>query len=258
MNAILTLIATLFVAEISNDPETTPKAKAREKLRLEVLSFPKEIHSKLENLGRQALLYHPTEAPKGKTPLVILLHGAGGTKRDVLSYRWRGDIHRFVERAGDRHVARVLVPQSRGHWSPTALNTLLDHVLKLHPSIDANRVYCIGYSMGGKGTWDWALLSPTRFAAIVPIAFIPKTEGIEKLRKLPIWAFAGTRDRRRARTVRAMTEKLKKLGADQLRSTIYDGVNHAKTDDKAWEEKDLFQWLFAQYRKPVPEPAPDK
>ena len=35
--------------------------------------------------------------------------------------------------------------------------------------IDPNRVYLLGLSMGGYGTWQAALEYPEKFAAIVPI-----------------------------------------------------------------------------------------
>ena len=51
-------------------------------------------------------------------------------------------------------IASILVPQSNGLWDPGSLDKLLAHVLEKNPTIDSNRIYCIGYSMGGKGTWE--------------------------------------------------------------------------------------------------------
>jgi hypothetical protein len=70
-------------------------------------------------------------------------------------------------------IASILVPQSNGLWDPGSLDKLLAHVLEKNPTIDSNRIYCNGYSMGGKGTWEWAMASLERFAAIISKGFIP-------------------------------------------------------------------------------------
>jgi len=56
-------------------------------------------------------------------------------------------------------------------YSP--IKKMLDYILSVNANVDVNRIYCIGYRMGGRGTWEWAMFSPKRFAAIMPMAFIP-------------------------------------------------------------------------------------
>jgi predicted peptidase len=66
--------------------------------------------------------------------------------------------------------------------------------------IDPRRVYLTGLSMGGFGTWHYALAHPTRFAALVPIAggYVQGSKAIPPnicaLRRTPVWAFDGTAD----------------------------------------------------------------
>lgn len=218
-------------------------------LRLEVVTFPQDVQAGFKDLNKQALLYHPIEKPEGKTPLIILLHGAGGTKRDISSFKWKGDVKRFVKPENGKYAANILVPQSRGLWDPDSLNKMLDHILSTHSDIDEDRLYCIGYSMGGKGTWEWAKSSPKRFAAIIPMAFIADLSKLKDMIDLPIWAMVGTRDRRRAQGIPKMEKALKELGSTAVRTTIFEGTNHASTDDKAWAQEGLLDWLFAQSRK---------
>jgi predicted peptidase len=218
-------------------------------LRLEVVTLPEKVQAGLKDLSKQVLLYHPVKKPKGKSPLIIFLHGSGGTKRDISSFKWKRDVKQFLKLADEKHVARILVPQSRSHWHPGSLNKLLDHILETHPDIDQDRIYCIGYSMGGKGTWEWAMSSPKRFAAIIPMAFIADTSRLESMKHLPIWAFVGSKDRRRARSVPKMAKTLEELGSTVIRMTVFEGANHAATDDKAWAQEGLLDWLFAQSRK---------
>lgn len=216
-------------------------------LRLEVVTFPQDVQAGFKDLNKQALLYHPIEKPEGKTPLIVLLHGAGGThKQDISAFKGNRDVKWFVNAENSKYPAKILVPQSAGLWDPDSLNKMLDHMLKTNSDIDKDRVYCIGYSMGGKGTWDWAMSSPERLAAIIPVAFIPDLRKLKDMVDLPIWAMVGTADRRRAREIPKMEKALKELGSTAVRTTLFEGANHAATAGKAWAVEGLLDWLFAQ------------
>lgn len=218
--------------------------------RLEVVTFPPKVRDADSNINKEALLYHPIKKPEGKTPLIVLLHGAGGTKKkDVSAFKGNRDVRWVMTPANSKYVAKILVPHSRSHWNPNALNKAVDHLLSTNDDIDKDRVYCIGYSMGGLGTWNWARHSPERLAAIVPVAFIANQGDLKKLVDLPIWAMAGTADRRRARSIPAMEKALKELGSKVVRTTVFEGVNHAATARKAWAVEGLLDWLFAQSLK---------
>ena len=218
--------------------------------RLEVVTFPQEVQDADSNMDKEALLYHPIEKPEGKIPLIVLLHGAGGTKqKDVSAFKGNRDVRWVMTPANSKHVAKILVPHSRSHWSPDALNKAVDHLLSTNSDIDEDRIYCIGYSLGGLGTWNWARHSPKRLAAIVPVAFIANQSNLKDMVDLPIWAMVGTADRRRAGSIPAMEKALKELGSTAVRTTVFEGANHASTAAKAWAEEGLLDWLFAQSRK---------
>jgi len=247
--SLLAAVAMWFASRAAAGQAQGPGGgEIRGNMRLEVVTFPQDVRAGFKDLNEQALLYHPLEKPEGKLPLVILLHGAGGTRRDLSAFKWRGDVQRLIKLMKGKHVAKILVPQSRSLWDPASLNRMLDHILSTNPDVDEDRIYCIGYSMGGKGTWEWAMSSPERFAAIVPIAFIPDLSKLKQMVNLPIWAMVGTRDRRRAQAVARMEKALKELGSTALRTTVFEGANHASTDDKAWAQEGLLEWLFAQRR----------
>jgi predicted peptidase len=217
---------------------------------LEIVKFPEDVQAGFKDLNKQALLYHPIEQPEGKTPLIILLHGAGGTKKkDVSSFTGNRDVKWVMTPANSKYIAKILVPQSVGLWDPDSLNKMLDHILSTNRDIDEDRIYCIGYSMGGKGTWEWAMASPERFAAIIPVAFIADLSKLKDMVDLPIWAMVGTADRRRVQGILKMEIALKELGSTVVRTTIFDGANHASTPGKAWAQEGLLDWLFAQSRK---------
>ena len=95
-------------------------------------------------------------------------------------------------------AAKILVPQSGKVWEPASLSKMLDYILSQNPDFDVNRIYCVGYSMGGKGTWEWAMHEPKRFAAISPKGFIPDYSNVKNMAHLPIWAMVGTKDTKKA------------------------------------------------------------
>jgi predicted peptidase len=132
------------------------------------------------------LLYLPKGYRTGKEwPVVYHLHGGGESERqqgfgpltedgvNLLSAVKAHGLPAIVE--GEAPPCVVVAPQcpkGAGGWGSasalTALETLADLVSEaLH--IDANRQYLTGLSMGGYGTWSWAVHSPHRFAAIAPV-----------------------------------------------------------------------------------------
>lgn len=68
-----------------------------------------------------------------------------------------------------RYRAKILVPQSTGLWDPDSLNRMLDHLLKVDSHLDEDRVYCIGYSMGGGGTVGLAVCAVPEEEALLGI-----------------------------------------------------------------------------------------
>jgi len=245
--------AVLLAVTVHVEPSQSAEAPAPGKqgnYRLEVVVFPQEVQDADSNINKQALLYHPIKKPGGKMPLIVLLHGAGGTKKkDASAFEGNRDVKWVMTPANSRYVAKILVPHSRSHWNPDALNKAVDHLLSTHSDIDEDRIYCIGYSLGGLGTWNWAKHSPKRLAAIVPVAFIAGQGDLKDMVDLPIWAMVGTGDRRRVGSIRSMEKAMKELGSTSIRTTIFEGANHGQTASKAWAQEGLLDWLFAQSRK---------
>ncbi len=216
----------------------------RGNLRLEVITVPDDIAGNFERLNPQALLYHPVNTETVKNPLVIFLHGSGGSNRTIERSKWTGEAKRFA--APGQPIASILVPQSKGQWDPASLDKMLDHILETNPTIDTKRIYCIGYSMGGKGTWEWAMTSPERFAAIIPKGFIPDLSGIEGMAKLPIWAMVGTKDSKpRVEGIRAMEETIQDLGSTTVKTTFFEGANHGSAPGEVRKLEGVYEWLFS-------------
>lgn len=242
----LCLICLCIHAAAAAQREKQPQGNTRGLLRVETISIPKQVSDDFVRLNSDLLLYHPVKAGEEPSPLVIFLHGSGGSRRAIERAKWSGEVKTFVSPAPGIPSAHVLVPQSKGEWDPGSLDRMLDYVLEENPRIDRNRIYCIGYSMGGKGTWEWAMNSPHRFAAIVPKGFIPNLTKLDQMVSLPIWAMVGSNDTRaRSQGIPAMKHALVELGSTVVRTTVFEGANHATAAGKSKQQKGVYEWLFS-------------
>jgi predicted esterase len=113
-------------------------------------------------------LFVPRAASGGKPlPLVVVLHGKGAdhnTWFDVTP----------IQECAERHDAIVAAPEGRGDglYRGPGEQDVLDVIQSAcgRCVVDADRVYLVGHSMGGWGTWWIGLRHPDRFAAICPMA----------------------------------------------------------------------------------------
>ncbi|PAP75648.1 alpha/beta hydrolase-fold protein [Rubrivirga marina] len=176
--------------------------------------------------------YDPTVA----YPLVMALHGAGERGSDyrnltVGDAATNGLTTWATPQVQDEHPAFVLAPQvpSDRRWSAetdpdqsdlTAVQLTTLEILEsveAEYSIDPDRIYVAGLSMGGHGTWDFVSRLPGRFAAAVPMSGEGFPSQAETLLHLPIWAFTGESD-----TVvppgetRRVIQRLEDLGRDVI------------------------------------------
>jgi predicted peptidase len=84
----------------------------------------------------------------------LFLHGAGECGSDLDAVRKYG-LPRVLD-GGRQFPFIVAAPQSQRHgWDPEGLIRLLDQVAVSY-SVDRERVYVTGLSMGGYGTWALA------------------------------------------------------------------------------------------------------
>ncbi len=164
---------------------------------------------------------------------------------------------RAIETGVVQLPAYVAVPQCPADdvWSAITdqLDVLLDDLLAEQP-IDPDRVYLTGFSMGGYGTWTWAVKRPERFAALLPVggsAFIDGVltrDDLYCLRALPLWLVHGALDQ--AVSVSGADDvaaALAEIGAN-FGYTRYPDATHGGTSDRAYIDPAIYRWLLAQKR----------
>ena len=200
-----------------------------------------------------------------KYPLLVFLHGAGERGTDnAAQLTWGGKV--LAEAVQAKAKCFVVAPQcppdrqwvntpwAKGSYSTDAVKEsdelrkvveIVEKVSKESP-IDPDRVYVMGLSMGGFGTWDLIMRHGDLFAAAVPICGGGDPSKANEI-TTKVWAFHGAADSVvPTEGTREMVEALKKAKNDP-RYTEYPGVGHASWVN-AWNEKELMGWLMEQKR----------
>jgi len=192
--------------------------------------------------------------PGEKYPLVICLHGSGG------SVKASAVLARQLMR--EQYPAFVMVPEadrpftwaktdafSRGVMEnfPEKLPVLIETIQSLlkTEAIDPMRVYITGQSMGGVGSWGAIAQHPELFAAAVPVCGAWNVNDVPKMKSVPVWAFHGEKDPTvPVQFSRDLTAAITKAGGT-AKYTEYPGVGH-NSWLQAYDEADMWKWLFAQ------------
>lgn len=193
--------------------------------------------------------------PAAKWPLIIFLHGSGERGTDLEKVKVHGPPkllasggNGFPHLVNDDVPFLVLSPQCPdGHfWSTLALSALLDEIQSKY-AVDADRIYLTGLSLGGFGTWSWAMAQPDRFAAIVPICGKGEVRGADKIKHIPAWIFHGAKDEG-VPVIHAteMASALEKAGG-KPKLTIYPDLAHDSWTI-TYANPELYQWLLQQKR----------
>ena len=205
----------------------------------------------IDGKPRHYVLYVPREyKPDQRWPVIVFLHGMGERGSDGLAQSEVG-IGRAIRLHPDRFPCLVAMPQchDKTTWAKSVkdIDTCL-HDTRKDYSIDDDRIYLTGLSMGGYAAWQYGAEKIKTFAAIMPICGGGKVKDAEKLARVPIWAFHGADDTTVAPAKsREMVEAVKKAGGD-VRYTEYAGTGH-NSWDKAYEEKEAIKWLLSQRKK---------
>lgn len=213
-----------------------------------------------------------------KYPLILYLHGAGGWGTNNLNQMT--DVPRFLVWAEPDLQAQwpcfILAPQcppgqqwanmpwneatgagkfAGVTWPMEASLALLDSLASEYRGIDTARLYVMGISMGGYGTWDAVCRFPNKFAAAIPICGggdPAKVAAVSDLRNLRVRAYHCADDPVvPVGRSREMIQALKALNGLQPRYTEFpDGGHDAYT--RAFSDPTLPKWLFDSTRSELP------
>jgi len=255
-----------------------------------VAKFLKRSHT-FESTTLPYRLFVPENYDTGKSyPLVLCLHGVGecGTDNEIqikynrLATSWADTVNQH------RWPCFVVAPQCPvgSKWANvdpdtrkcnidkmpitkelSVVNHLLDALIEEF-SIDTNRLYITGLSMGGFGTWDMIARFPGKFAAAVPMSGGGDISKVSVFKDVPVWNFHGALDNSVPVSFsREMCEAYEKIfvpvvrvlsiSNDSLNYYLNNGVKHLYTEypngyhaiwAESYDNPKLFPWVFSQIK----------
>jgi predicted peptidase len=212
----------------------------------------------------------PKENREQKYPLVVFFHGSGERGIDNQKQLVHGTS--LFTQAGNREKfpCFVFAPQcpDNQQWvdmpwgadsgvrpsQPSAAMLLaigaIDDLIGEF-SIDTNRLYVTGLSMGGFGTWDLITRFPERFAAAAPICGGGDEQTVTPtVARVPLWAFHSDDDTVvKVKRTRNMVQAMRAAGGNP-RYLEYSGLGHFSWG-KAYAEPEFLAWMFAQRLKQI-------
>lgn len=231
----------------------------------------------IQNKGGKTIQFRILEPLKVKKtkkyPVVIFLHGSGERGTDNTKQLVHGSTLFEKKKNRKKYPAYVIFPQcpEEASWTSrnvekedTAHKFVFDYSLtptfplqqvfdivhhyKNMPNVDTNRIYIMGLSLGGMGTFEAISRHPELFAAAIPICGGADLDYVKKFAtKVKVWIFHGAQDDIvLPRYSREAVDKIIQEGGFP-RYTEFPLANH-NSWDPAFKTENLFEWLFAQKR----------
>lgn len=187
-----------------------------------------------------------------KSALVVYLHGGPKRGSDNVSQMTEEAIYAIADYlCRSRIHAVMIVPQcpdslTWGVRTNEAIKALIDEYID-EDKVDADRIYLLGGSMGGTGTWLMTSAYPHLFAAVMSVAGNPETADAGLVASTPVYAVMGTDDNLMTiPRVSTFMEQLKERGGEALLD-IEKGWSHVKTCIDSYTDERL-GWIFRHKR----------
>ena len=205
-------------------------------------------------LGTTTLPYRCAEVCHDGNPVALVLYLHGGSSRGndneaQLNEAAVGIIYQYLV---DHNIAATfIVPQcpAGGGWTGT-LRRVVNELLKSRVNagdIDDRRIYVMGGSMGGTGTWCQLSYFPDFYAAAMPVAGNPTGMDTASVATTPVYTVMGTADNIMSIDIveEFQTEVIAAGGTFIL--DVETGWTHQNTCEQSYTDARL-GWLFSQIR----------
>ena len=209
--------------------------------------------------------------PNKKYPVVLFLHGAGerGTDNEAQLLHCSGQFLNPDVR--DHYPAYVFFPQApqgafwsipdrltelsqamfaavaEPSWQLQTIKAMVDSIAQL-PNLDPKRIYIMGISMGAMATYELCWRYPHLFAAAVPICGGADVNRLLAAASIPWRIYHGDADKVVPVTFSRTAYKALKDAGAKIIYREFAGCTH-NSWNPAFNDPDLFPWLFKQKRK---------
>ncbi len=203
--------------------------------------------SKIDNTLQPYSVFLPEKYDvKKKYPLIVALHGSGVDERGF--FRW-------MVRNVENFEYPMIAPKARGlsDWyvgnSGEDVFECIEHMISLFPNIRRDRIFLLGFSMGGYGTWRLGLLKPNYFRGLIIAsgALVPPKrvkgenilEIIDRVKDENILIIHGDKDNAvPIDNTRKAVKKLKAMNAN-FEYIEVPGAGHGNYD----KNKEIVEWV---------------
>ena len=203
--------------------------------------------------------------PEKEYPLLLNLHGAGlRGDNNERQLNFIDDAMKNPELTVDEAI--IIFPQcpENQKWVDTSwglgsynldtvpesneLGAVMELIGQLQQqySVDAKRIYAMGFSMGGYGTWNLLMNHPDVFAAGIPMCGAGDPNKASVLKDIPVWAVHGALDLSvPVSGSRDMARALEAVGAPDFHYTEIPDAEH-DVWNYTYQNQEMFKWLFSQ------------
>lgn len=212
-------------------------------------------------------IYFPKDYDGHKEyPIIFFFHGAG--ERGINNKAQLKHIAPILanEETQKKYPSILVFPQcpvndywasvdrSNNEWNfsnddrPTAAGLkaekLLDQIIETY-TVDKNRVYISGLSMGGFGTYSILTRMPEKVAAAIAICGGVNVDNATQFKNIPLQIFHGAQDEVvPISQSKNLAKKLEALKAP-FKYTEYPDLGH-EIWNKVYEDPSTLEWLFSQ------------
>jgi predicted esterase len=180
--------------------------------------------------------------------LVVALHGMGGDENSMFELYGAGALKREAERLGFVVACpkgRDTASMYRGPAEQDVMDVLAE--VRRDYNIDASRIFLMGHSMGGYGTWSVAMSHPDVFAALGPISGGGNPAGMTKIAQIPQYVVHGDADPTVPVAMSRMMVEAGKLAGANITYVEVPGGNHGSVVVPQF--KPMLEFFAKQQRK---------
>lgn len=205
--------------------------------------------------------------PDKSYPLFINLHGAGSRGND--NTRQLGFIDPVLKMQDVPLDDAIMIfpqcpadnkwvdtPWDKGSYSldevgeSNEIKALIELIAQLQEtySVDENRIYACGVSMGAYGVWNLMMNHPELLTAGIMMCGAADPSKAEILKNIPIWTIHGDQDPTVPVTgTREIVTAIQSAGGEKIQYTELPGCDH-NVWDYTYSNQEIFAWLFSQVK----------
>jgi predicted esterase len=128
--------------------------------------------------------------------LYISLHGGGGTTAAINDQQWENQINLYQPQEGI-YLAPRATTNTWDLWHQAQIDPMLDKLIQaciLYKNVNPDRIYLLGYSAGGDGTYQLASRMADRWSAAAMMAGHPGDASPLNLRNIAFTLWVGEND----------------------------------------------------------------